>query len=403
MFHTLNYCGQNSARDSAKSKAKATGGGTSAAAAVPNSGDIFRAIGAFVGGNPATAEKVKTAFVFKLSSPESAWTIDLTTPPGKVTEGVGTASCTLDMSDADFMAMATGQADAMKLFGTGKLKISGDVMASQKLGFLKKITPEMVLAETQKRSGGAAPAAAATSAVPADYTPTTEDAFAVIEEFLGQNPDLSAKVGVVYQWKVGSKAYLLDLKSTPGKVVVGEGAAECTLELSEGDFLDLTQGKADPMKLFTTGKLKISGNIMASQKLSFLSKMDPSKAIEVIMKRRGLAGGAAPATAPTAAATAHGHALLGAMAKRLAENPGLKQEVRANVQLKITNPDLSHTFDLGGADPKRIDATLTIADADLPALAGAKADPRSLFQHGKLRIDGDASVANRLGVFKALI
>ena len=49
--------------------------------------------------------------------------------------------------------MATGQADAMKLFSTGKLKICGDVMASQKLGFLKKITPEMVLAETKKRTG----------------------------------------------------------------------------------------------------------------------------------------------------------------------------------------------------------------------------------------------------------
>ncbi len=388
-----------------KPKDRSAKAAPASAAAVPNSGDIFRAIGAFVGGNPATAEKVKTAFVFKLSAPESAWTIDLTTPPGKVTEGAGTASCTLDMSDADFMAMATGQADAMKLFGSGKLKISGDVMASQKLGFLKKITPEMVLAETKKRTGGgAAPAA---SAVPADYTPTTDDAFAVIAEFLVQNPELAAKVGVAYQWKVGSKAYLLDLKSQPGKVVPGEGAAECTLELSEADFLDMTQGKADPMKLFTTGKLKISGNIMASQKLSFLSKMDPSKAIEVIAKRRGI-GGAAPAAAaaPVAAAppaVAHAQAIFGAMAKRLAENPGLKQEVRANVRLNITNPEVSHVFDLGGADPKRVDATLTMSDADFAALAGGKADARSLYQHGKLRIDGDASVAHRLGVFKGLI
>src|SRR4029079_11186617 len=92
----------------------------------------------------------------QLSAPDSKWTIDLSTPPGAVTEGVdGKASCTLDMSDADFMAMATGQADAMKLFSTGKLKISGDVMASQKLGFLKKITPEMVLAESTTRTGGA--------------------------------------------------------------------------------------------------------------------------------------------------------------------------------------------------------------------------------------------------------
>jgi hypothetical protein len=127
----------------------------------------------------------------------------------------------------------------------------------------------------------------------------------------------------------------------------------------------------------------------------------------VIAKRRGAGGGAA-AAAPKAAAvavptTAYGANLLAALAKRLADNPGLKNEVRANVQLVIKNPDLSHTFDLGGSDPKRVDATITIADSDLPTLAGAKADARSLFQHGKLRIDGDASVAQRLGVFKALI
>src|SRR5678815_4091333 len=115
------------------------------------------------------------------SNPDSTWTIDLSTPPGAVHDSaVGKAACTLEISDADFMAMATGQADAMKLFSTGKLKISGDVMASQKLGFLKKLTPEMVLAETKKRSGGAAQAA--TASVPADYTPSVDDVFAVIEE-----------------------------------------------------------------------------------------------------------------------------------------------------------------------------------------------------------------------------
>ena len=128
---------------------------------------------------------MKTAFTFKLSSPDSAWTIDLTTPPGAVTEGVtGKATCTLELSDADFMAMATGQADAMKLFSSGKLKISGDVMASQKLGFLKKLTPEMVLAETKKRGGGASSAGADVPPVAQDFTPTVDDVFAVIEEYL---------------------------------------------------------------------------------------------------------------------------------------------------------------------------------------------------------------------------
>src|SRR5439155_25534115 len=170
-----------------------------------------------------------------LNSPDAQWTVDLSTPPGAVHEGaVGKAACTLDISDADFMAMATGQADAMKLFSTGKLKISGDVMASQKLGFLKKITPEMVLAETRKRSGGGAPAPAA--AAPAAYTPTVDDAFEVFAEVLKQNPEVPAKVGVVYKFVVGSRPWVIDLKTSAG-VTQGDGAAECTLELAEADFL----------------------------------------------------------------------------------------------------------------------------------------------------------------------
>ncbi|MGE0403375.1 MAG: SDR family NAD(P)-dependent oxidoreductase [Kofleriaceae bacterium] len=386
-----------------RSKPAANAGAGGGAAAVPNSGDIFRAIGTFVGGNPATAEKVKTAFVFKLSSPDSAWTIDLTTPPGKVTEGAGTATCTLEMSDADFMAMATGQADAMKLFSTGKLKISGDVMASQKLGFLKKLTPEMVLAETKKRTGAGGASAAAPAGVPADYVPTTEDVFAVIEEFLKQNPDLAAKVNTTYLWKIGPHTWTLELKG-PGKVIPGGDSGECTLELSEEDFLAMTQGKADPMKLFTTGKLKISGNVMASQKLSFLSKMDPSKAIEVIAKRKGAAGGAAApaAAAPLAPkAAAQAPTIFTQLAKRLADNPGLQNEVRATVKFVVDGTE--QTFAIGGNDPKRIDATFTISDADLVALVTGKATAKSLYQHGKLKVDGDVSVAQRLGFLNKLI
>src|SRR5262249_25608490 len=166
-------------------KARSAGAAPKAAGApVPTSGDIFRAIGAFVPANPATAEKVKTTFLFKLSGPESAWLIDLSTPPGRVSEGTaGTAACTLELSDADFMAMATGQAGPLKTFASGKLKISGDVMASQKLGFLKKITPEMVFAETTKRPGGAASASAsAPAASAAAAEPTTAEVFAVIED-----------------------------------------------------------------------------------------------------------------------------------------------------------------------------------------------------------------------------
>ena len=158
------------------------------------------------------------------------------------------------------------------------------------------------------------------------------------------------------------------------------------------------------MKLFTTGKLKISGNVMASQKLQFLSKLDPSKAVETVMKKRGAAGTAAPAAAPAApkaSTEAQAPKIFAALTKRLAENPGLKQEVRATVKLDIEGA--TQTLELGGADPKKVDATLSMTDADFVQLVSGKATAKSLYQHGKLRVDGDVSVAQRLGFLKGLV
>jgi 3-hydroxyacyl-CoA dehydrogenase/3a,7a,12a-trihydroxy-5b-cholest-24-enoyl-CoA hydratase len=222
--------------------------------------------------HPATAETVKTTFLFKLVSPASSWTVDLATPPGQVTEGTaGTPAVTLEISDADFMAMATGKVEAMKLFSSGKLKISGDIMASQKLGFLKKLTPEMVLAETQRRVAGAAAAPAPIAA------------------------------------------------ATP-----------------------------------------------------------------------------APLAEPQAPK------IFAALTRRLAEHPGLQNEVRATVKFEVVDAAISQTLALGG-DPDKVDAVCTLEDADLAALASGKASAQSLYQRGKLRIDGDVSVGHRLGFLKGLI
>jgi (3R)-3-hydroxyacyl-CoA dehydrogenase / 3a,7a,12a-trihydroxy-5b-cholest-24-enoyl-CoA hydratase / enoyl-CoA hydratase 2 len=389
--------------------AAAKAGGAPTAA--PISADIFRAIGTFLGKHPEIAEKVKTVFQFKLASPASVWTVDLKSGAGAVSEGAGGApQCTLEMSDADFMAMATGQADAMKLFSTGKLKISGDVMASQKLGFLKKLTPEMVLAETAQRTGGGGGGGGA--AAPAEPEPTSWDVFVAIRDHVARHPELVGKVQTVFLFKIKDPAsdWTLDLKNGAGAVVEGAPpTADCTLEIAERDFLDMTTGRSDPMKLFTTGKLKISGNVMASQKLSFLQKIDPAEAREAVRQARE-AGGAPRATAAgSGAAGPKAAAIFTALDKRLIDHPGLKDEVRAVIAFQVTGPDGAWTVDLAGARPVvvpglRADAatTLTLADADLAALAGGETTARALFQHGKLRVDGDVGVAHRLGFLKGL-
>src|SRR5690606_29524032 len=60
---------------------------TSAAApaAAPVSADIFNAVGQLVASSPELAQKVATVFQFRLSSPDSVWTLDL--KQGKVSPG----------------------------------------------------------------------------------------------------------------------------------------------------------------------------------------------------------------------------------------------------------------------------------------------------------------------------
>ena len=139
-----------------------------------------------------------------------------------------------------------------------------------------------------------------------------------------------------------ARLHLLDLKSVPGEVTQGEGAAECTLELPEADFLDLTQGKADPMKLFTTGKLKISGNVMASQKLNFLSKIDPSKAIEAVREEGPRGAGGAPAQPAAAAGGGEGRRRTRRSSSRRSRSASprtrLAAEVRASLTFNVTRP-----------------------------------------------------------------
>ncbi len=166
------------------------------------------------------------------------------------------------------------------------------------------------------------------------------------------------------------------------------------------------------MKLFSTGKLRISGNIMASQKLEFLQKIDPEEAKAAVMKARA-AGGPGKSAARAVPATAKepvAPRVFAALEKRLAENPKLRGEVQAVVQFYVKDPDGEWAVDLASATPslkkgeaEAATAKLIVSDDDLGALARGEVGAQELYQRGKLRVDGDITVAHRLGFMKGLI
>ena len=394
---------------------KATAAPKTAASGEATSAEAFAVIGDFIASNENLASQVQKTFCFKLTGPESAWTIDLKNGKGGVTQGETKADCNLEMSDQDFCEMVAGKADAQKLYFGGKLKIAGDVMASQKLMFLKKIDPKRA-AEVVAKLRGAEATAVGPVVAANDGEPTSAEAFAVIRDHIEQNPTLASQVGKVFLFRLAApeSAWLIDLKNGNGTVAQASAndKADCTLDLSDVDFREMVAGKADAQKMYFGGKLKIAGDVMASQKLMFLKKIDPKRAADVVRKARGSAAPAAAApvakAAPAAPKAATAPAITKALGERLSKTPGLAKEVGAIVQLLVTSPDAAYLVDLkNGAGSVTegkgaADVTLKIADEDLETLA-KDGNLRDLYQRGKIRIDGDARVAHKLTFFKGLV
>ncbi len=175
------------------------------------------------------------------------------------------------------------ESDTRIVFQT-KIKERGEIAISNAAVELYKEIPKK--AEKAAPARAAAPAGGAAPLTPDQFT--SADVFAGIEDHVTRHPELATKIGKVFVFKLTSpeSAWTIDVKNGGGSVTPGAGAGDCTLELTNADFMAMTSGKADAMKLYMGGKLKISGDVMASQKLSFLQKVDPKQALEAITKKR---------------------------------------------------------------------------------------------------------------------
>lgn len=239
-------------------------------------------------------------------------------------------------------------------------------------------------------------------AAAAGATVTTPQTFDAIAAHVAKNPDLT-KIATVYQFNLSNPVsnWVLDLKK--GEVKPGSvDKADCTLSLSDADWLDMVSGQADPLKLFQGGKLKIAGNVMASQKLDFLKKIDKSAA--------PVATTAAPATtAPTQAAEVIAPKVFKALQDRFTKTPELAKEVNAVIAFKVKDAGFEFTADLSSATPSikpgfdaKADTRIILTDDALAALSKGET-AQSLYQHGALRIDGSLTAAHRLGFLKSLV
>ncbi|MGH8493999.1 MAG: SDR family NAD(P)-dependent oxidoreductase [Moraxellaceae bacterium] len=410
-----------------KAKAAAPAGSSKVAAAAPANADIaledvFTAIAQFIASKPELAEKTKTAFQFNFHKPEASFFVDLKN--GKGSAGAGQADkpdVTLELDGEHVPTLFGGDiGEVQKLYFGGKLKISGNVMASNKLGVLSGMDKKLVQAARDARvaAGGgvaAAPEASMVASPAGNSAITLDDVFAGISQYVAANPDLVDKTKTVFQFDFSNpeSSYFIDLKN--GKGGVGSGKTDkpdVTLQMDAEHSETLFGGNVgEVQKLFFSGKLKVLGNVMASNKLGVLSGMD-KKLVEDARAKRLSAGTAAKPVAASAASKREAAAvgIFSALEKRLADNKAAAEGLSQIFQFNVREPDAGWTVDFS-VSPARVSAgpnekaavTLGISDDNLKALVQGKRDLRDLYQHGDLRVDGDARLAHKLGFLAGLV
>ncbi|MDJ0887057.1 MAG: SDR family NAD(P)-dependent oxidoreductase [Desulfobacterales bacterium] len=123
----------------------------------------------------------------------------------------------------------------------------------------------------------APPADAGAEAPVADEGPEVAAVFAAMPDAF--NPEAAAGVEAVFQYAIsGPGGGDWQVAVSAGTCTVKTGRADsptCTLIMAAPDFLEMIAGRLDPMQAFTTGKLKIEGDVMKSQLIGKLFRLQP--------------------------------------------------------------------------------------------------------------------------------
>jgi alkyl sulfatase BDS1-like metallo-beta-lactamase superfamily hydrolase len=272
--------------------------------------DVFTGVAAHIAKNPGLVGQTKTSFQFHFHNPDQSFFINLKDGAGSAGPGtLEAADVTLEVDSEHGPTIFGGDmATVQKLYFGGTLKIAGNVMASNKLAALATMDKQLVEDARKARvaAGGggaaAAPAASAAAAPAASQEATLGDLFTAIAAEIADKPEVVAKGKTVFQFEFDNpeSSYFIDLKNAPGSAGPGKAdAADVTIAVDTSARGHLFGGDmAAVQKLYFGGQIKISGNVMASNKLAALAGMDKSR-VEKARKAR-LAAGAPAAAAPVA-------------------------------------------------------------------------------------------------------
>ncbi|KAL1499490.1 hypothetical protein AB1Y20_011693 [Prymnesium parvum] len=244
--------------------------------------DVFTTLRHALVSDPALGGKVGGClqFVITHTAGPSEWFVDAKAAVVK-SEKAAHAQCTITISEADFMAMAAGKLTGMAAFMGGKMKLKGNMGLAQKFNTLIDVARKM---DAPAAAAAAAAPAAAPAAVPAEAAGfESARVFAQIGARLGGDPSLLRKVNGVFLFHItggaggATSTWTVDAK-TDGTVTAGEGAKpDCTITISDANFMAMASGKLTGMAAFMGGKMKLKGNMGLAQKFGALLDSSKSK------------------------------------------------------------------------------------------------------------------------------
>ncbi|BBO78144.1 hypothetical protein DSCW_55610 [Desulfosarcina widdelii] len=183
------------------------------------------------------------------------WTVCVADGDVKVKEGLHDPAVTTTCAAKDWIAITLGKLDGMTAFTSGKLKVEGDMgLLTKATQFFKKYTPPQAAPEV-----------------------TVEDIFGTMESRV--NPEGVAGITAKYGYIItGSGGGEWTVCVADGDVKVKEGLhdPDVTTTCSAKDWIAITLGKLDGMTAFTSGRLKVEGDMgLLTQATKFFKKYTP--------------------------------------------------------------------------------------------------------------------------------
>jgi putative sterol carrier protein len=102
---------------------------------------------------------------------------------------------------------------------------------------------------------------------------TPKEIFAKMEDRIRAKPDESSQINAVYKFVLNGPnggTWVVDLRKDTLGVRENDGEAQCTITLSDENFVKVATGQIRAESAFMTGKLRLSGDMGLAMKLGKL-------------------------------------------------------------------------------------------------------------------------------------